>query len=242
MSLLSMRGVSKRFGGHLALSGISFDVAEGETVGLMGANGAGKTTLFSLIAGHSRASAGSIEFRGRNIGGKRPDQICRLGIARTFQIVRPFAGLSVLDNVVVGALYGVRRERSPARAAGRAMDILEALGLSARAGEPAAALTLSGQKRLEIARALATAPSLLLLDEVMAGLSATEAAELLAAIECLRAQLGLTLLVVEHVMQVLMRLSGRVVVLHHGELIAEGTPRAVADDPRVIAAYLGPPA
>jgi branched-chain amino acid transport system ATP-binding protein len=241
VSFLTIRDVSKSFGGLQALRDISFEVESSEVVGLMGANGAGKTTLFSLIAGHARPSAGSILFKGRAIDGLRPDQICRLGIARTFQIVRPFASMSVLDNVVVGALYGVGQERSRARAAARAMEILADLGLAERADDPASSLTLSGQKRLEIARALATAPELLMLDEVMAGLTATEVGELLAVIQRIKDRMSLTILVVEHVMQALMRLSERVIVLHHGEMIAQGTPREVAIDPRVITAYLGQP-
>ena len=241
MSFLTIRDVSKSFGGLQALRNVSFEVEPSEVVGLMGANGAGKTTLFSLIAGHARPSAGSILFKGRAISGLRPDQICRLGIARTFQIVRPFANMSVLDNVIVGALYGVRQERSRAQAAARAMAILTDLGLAERADDLASSLTLSGQKRLEIARALATAPELLMLDEVMAGLTATEVAEMLAAIQRIKDRMPLTILVVEHVMQALMQLSERVIVLHHGEMIAHGTPREVAIDPRVITAYLGQP-
>ncbi len=241
MSLLTIRDVSKSFGGLQALRNVSFEVEQSEVVGLMGANGAGKTTLFSLIAGHARPSAGSILFKGRVISGLRPDQICRLGIARTFQIVRPFASMSVLDNVIVGALYGVRQERSRVQAAARAMAILADLGLAERADDPASSLTLSGQKRLEIARALATAPELLMLDEVMAGLTSTEVGELLAAIQRIKDRMPLTILVVEHVMQALMQLSERVIVLHHGEMIAHGTPREVAIDPRVITAYLGQP-
>lgn len=241
MSLLALRNISKSFGGLEALRGVSLEVERHEIVGLMGANGAGKTTLFSLIAGHARATSGTILFKSRSINGLRPDQICRLGIARTFQIVRPFANMSVLDSVVVGALYGVRGEKSIARATERAMDILKELGLSNRADDPASSLTLSGQKRLEIARALATAPELLMLDEVMAGLTATEIAELLVVIRRIKERMSLTIVMVEHVMQALMQLSGRLVVLHHGELIAQGIPQAVAVDPRVISAYLGEP-
>jgi branched-chain amino acid transport system ATP-binding protein len=237
--LLTLRAVSKSFGGLQALRDISIEVERGEIVGLMGANGAGKTTLFSIIAGHARPTAGAIMFKGKDITRLRPDQVCRLGIARTFQIVRPFPNLSVLDNVVIGALYGVRQERSLARTTARAREILQELGLAERAGDPAFSLTLSGQKRLEIARALATAPELLMLDEVMAGLTATEVAELLPVIRRIKERLALTILVVEHVMQALMKLSDRIVVLHHGEMIVQGSPQAVAVDPRVIAAYLG---
>lgn len=239
MSLLVVQAVSKSFGGLQALRDISFTAAEGEILGIMGANGAGKTTLFSLIAGHARPTQGTIEFNGRRIDGLRPDRICRAGIARTFQVVRPFSGMSVLDNVRVALFYGGRRERSQAQATARALDILEEVGLAGRQDDLAEALTLSGQKRLEIARALATEPKLILLDEVMAGLTGTEVKEFLAAIRHIKERRRLTILVVEHVMQALMQLSGRVVVLHHGELIAEGPPRAIAEDERVIDAYLG---
>lgn len=239
MTLLSLRAVSKSFGGLLALRDVSFDVALGEIVGIMGANGAGKTTLFSLIAGHAAPLSGEIRFEDRRIDGKRPDQICRAGIARTFQIVRPFSGMSVLDNVTVAALFGRRRERDQKQARERALDVLRELGLDDRGADPAASLTLSGQKRLEIARALAADPKLILLDEVMAGLNATEVNELLEAIRTIQARRSLTILIVEHVIQALMRLSDRVVVLHHGEMIAEGAPAVIAEDRRVIEAYLG---
>ncbi|HXP31488.1 MAG TPA: ABC transporter ATP-binding protein [Stellaceae bacterium] len=241
MTLLAVQALSKFFGGLQALKDISFAARAGEILGIMGANGAGKTTLFSLIAGHERPSRGAIRFEGRRIDGMRPDRICRAGIVRTFQIVRPFSAMSVLDNVRTAALFGRRQERSHARATAQAREILAELGLADRAEDAAATLTLSAQKRLEIARALATAPKLILLDEVMAGLTATEINEFLAAIRRIKERRDLTILVVEHVMQALMQLSDRVVVLHHGELIAEGTPKAVAEDERVIAAYLGQP-
>ena len=239
MSLLALEGVGKSFGGLRALHEISFAVGEGEVLGIMGANGAGKTTLFSLIAGHERPSRGRILLRGRRIDGLRPDRICRAGIARTFQIVRPFPDLSVRENAVTAALFGRLRLKSRAEAGRVAMAAIEEVGLAAEADRPAGALTLSAQKRLEIARALATGPELLLLDEVMAGLTATEVNEMLAAIAAIARRRRLTLLIVEHVMQALMRLSDRIVVLHHGELIAAGPPQAVAADPKVIEAYLG---
>jgi branched-chain amino acid transport system ATP-binding protein len=176
---------------------------------------------------------------GRRIDGLRPDRICRAGIARTFQIVRPFPALTVRENATTAALFGRLRLRDRAAADRVAMEAIEEVGLGPQAGQPAAALTLSAQKRLEIARALATGPELLLLDEVMAGLTATEVSELLAAIAAITRRRGLTVLIVEHVMQALMRLSDRIVVLHHGEMIAAGPPQAVAADPRVIEAYLG---
>ena len=237
--LLGVDNVSKRFGGLRALSNVSFAVCEGELVGLMGANGAGKTTLFSLIAGNSRPTSGSISFAGTRIDGQRPDVICRRGIARTFQIVRPMRNLSVLENVMIGVLYGARRVAAPQEARSRAREILTQVGLQGRADSAASTLTLAGHKRLEIARALATGPRLLLLDEVIAGLNATEALEAAELVSELRRRHGLTVLMIEHVMVALMRLAERLVVLHHGEVIAEGAPDRVTRDARVIAAYLG---
>jgi len=239
MTLLALRNVSKFFGGLRAVGDVSFTVAAGEIVGIMGANGAGKTTLFSLIAGHERPSGGAIEFDGRALAGLPPHKICRLGVARTFQIVRPFGGLTVEENVATAAMFGAARAASPAAAATRARDVLTLVGLGDRAGDLAETLTLSGQKRLELARAVATGGRLLMLDEVMAGLTPSEVAAMLDIVRRLHREYGLTILVIEHVMRALMQLAERIIVLHHGEKIAEGTPAAIGADPRVHECYFG---
>lgn len=238
MSLLELQGVGKRFGGLKALDDVSFTIDSGEMVGLMGANGAGKTTLFSLVAGNERPSAGEIRLDGRSLAGRRADQVAARGIARTFQIVRPFRGLTVRENARIGALFG-SAERRPDAADEFALSILADVGLADRADALAGSLTLAGQKRLEIARALAQRPRLLLLDEVMAGLTPTEIADAMAMIRRIKEKHGLTVLVIEHVMSALMDLCQRIIVLHHGMKIAEGTPQAIARDPRVLDAYLG---
>jgi branched-chain amino acid transport system ATP-binding protein len=239
LTLLQVKGVSRRFGGVRALNDISFDMQTGEILGLMGANGAGKTTLFSLIAGNVAPSAGEIWFDNSRIDGLAPHQVNRLGIARTFQIVRPFANMTVLENITVGALYGRGRTMSQHRARERCMQILEEVGLADRAAMLASALTLAGRKRLEVARALATEPRLLLLDEVLAGLNATEARDALDLLRRLRESRSLSIVVIEHVMKALMQLSERIIVLHDGQKVMEGVPAEVANDPRVIKAYLG---
>jgi len=238
-TLLSIESLGKRFGGLTALQDVSFDVPEHGIVGIMGANGAGKTTLFSLIAGNARPSAGDIVLRGRSLVGLRPDQICRLGVARTFQIVKPFPALTVRENLRTAALFGSAGHRSAARADAANNPILAEIGLLPMADQPASTLTLSGQKRLEIARAVASGAALVMLDEVMAGLTPTEVTQMLATLRHLHASRGLTLLVIEHVMRALMDLCGHIVVLHHGQLIAEGTPRAIAEDPRTLGVYFG---
>lgn len=241
MSLLELRNVDKQFGGLRALAGVNLRLESGEMVGLMGANGAGKTTLFSLIAGNERPSGGEILLDGQPLARLRPDQVAARGVARTFQIVRPFRGLSVRENLRIGALFGSAAGR-PATV-GAVAEVTEAVladvGLAGRADSLAGSLTLSGQKRLEVARALAQRPRLLLLDEVMAGLTPTEIADAMVMIRRVKDKYGLTVLVIEHVMSALMELCGRIVVLHHGEMIAEGAPAVIARDPRVIAAYLG---
>jgi branched-chain amino acid transport system ATP-binding protein len=235
MALLEVAGVEKRFGGLQALAGVSFTVEAGEIVGLIGPNGAGKTTLFHLLSGFIAPDAGTVSFAGTPVTGLRPHALCLRGLARTFQIVKPFPGLTALENVRVGAL--VRRPRF-ADAHARAREILQLVGLGARADLPARALTLAERKRLELARALATEPKLLLLDEVMAGLNATETGEVVELCRRINAG-GVTILLIEHVMRAVMSLSRRILVLSQGQLIASGPPAGVAADRRVIEAYLG---
>ncbi len=238
-TLLSVQGLSKRFGGLTALSDVSFDVEAGRIIGVMGANGAGKTTLFSLIAGNTAPSTGDIRYQGRSIVGLRPDQICRLGVARTFQIVKPFPALTVLENLRTAGLFGHAMHRSAASADAASRTVLAEVGLADVADRPASTLTLSGQKRLEIARAVATGARLVLLDEVMAGLTPTEVGQMLQTLRQLQASRGLTLLVIEHVMRALMDLCSRIVVLHHGQLIAQGTPQEIGENAQVLSVYFG---
>lgn len=237
--MLELRNVTKRYGGVTALEDVSFSVEPREIVGLMGANGAGKTTLFAVIAGNIRPHFGDVIWNGRSLVGLRPDQIARRGIARTFQIVRPFLGLTAFENVATAARFGAHELSRANEINAAALAALEAVRLTDRAEDLASELTLSGQKRLEIARALATGAQLLLLDEVMAGLTPSEVAEMIKIIRSLRDVRGLTLIVIEHVMRALMTLSDRIVVLHLGRRIAEGPPKVIADDPQVTDVYFG---
>ena len=236
MTLLEVRRVSKSFRGLRAVHDASFEVPEGSINGLIGPNGAGKTTIFNMVAGVFSPDSGEIIFNHKAIHGLRPDQVCAAGIGRTFQLVKPFAGLSVLDNVIVGAL---QRERTVAGARTLSVSILRKLGLEAKAALPAASLTLPDRKRLEVARALATRPRLLLLDEVMAGLRPTECDQMVEVFRDINRAEGLTILLIEHVMRAVMALARHIGVLHHGEVIARGTPEEVVRDAAVLECYLG---
>jgi branched-chain amino acid transport system ATP-binding protein len=236
MALLEVRSISKSFRGLRAVREASFEIPQGDINGLIGPNGAGKTTIFNMIAGVYAPDSGEILFNDKRIDGLRPDQVCAAGVGRTFQIVKPFAGLSVLDNVIVGAL---QRSKNVSEARVFSHSILEKLGLAPKRDLPAASLTLPDRKQLEVARALATRPRLLLLDEVMAGLRPTECDQMVQVFRDLNRSDGLTILLIEHVMRAVMALAKHIGVLHHGEVIARGTPEQVVRDPAVLECYLG---
>jgi branched-chain amino acid transport system ATP-binding protein len=233
--VLTLESVTKRFGGLTAVRAVSLEVRRGDLLGIIGPNGAGKTTLFNVIAGYYRPEEGRILFEGRDVTGLPAHAISRLGLTRTFQIVKPFGNLSVADNVMIGALTRLPRVRDARVEAER---VIALCGLGPHAAARARALPIGLRKRLEVARALATRPRLLLLDEVMAGLNPSELTGIIDLVRRVHAE-GVTLIVIEHVMAAMMRLAQRIVMLHHGEKIAEGTPEEIAHDRRVIDAYLG---
>ncbi len=238
MPILEGTGVTRYFGGLAAVAGVDFHVDEGEAVGLIGPNGAGKTTLFNLVSGALVPRPGTIRFKGENVTGFKPHTICRMGVARTFQSVKVFGNMSALENVMLGLLFGAPGRVPAADAAGEAAGLLEFVGLSAAGAMPAKDLTLANQKRLEIARALATKPELLLLDELMAGLNPTEVAQAMELVTRIRAR-GISIFMIEHVMKAIMSVCERIIVLDHGKKIAEGTPREIATSKAVVEVYLG---
>ena len=238
MHILEGEKITRYFGGLAAISDVDFYVDQGEVVGLIGPNGAGKTTLFNLISAALVPKPGIIQFKGKNITGLKPYKICRLGIARTFQTVKIFPNLPVLENVRVGAFFGPPKSPSSTEATREAAELLDFVGLSKVSNSPARDLTLANQKRLEVARAMATKPELLLLDEMMAGLNQTEIAQAMELVKQIRDK-GITIVMIEHVMKAIMNVCDRIIVLHHGKKIAEGTPQEIANSKTVVEVYLG---
>ena len=238
MPILEGKGVTKYFGGLAAVLNVDFHVEQGEALGLIGPNGAGKTTLFNLISAALTPKSGTIRFKGQDITGLKPCKICRMGVARTFQMVKVFADMPALNNVVLGSYFGMSPGMSSTDAVREAIELLEFVGLSAVKATPAKDLTLANQKRLEVARALATNPELLLLDEMMAGLNPAELAQAMELVTRIRDK-GITIIMIEHVMKAIMNVCERIMVLHHGEKIAEGTPQEIATSKTVIKVYLG---
>ncbi len=238
MVILEGEKVTKYFGGLAAISKVDFSIEQGELVGLIGPNGAGKTTLFNLISGALPLKSGTIQFKGQRINGLRPHEICRLGIARTFQSVKIFGTMPVIANVMLGSLFGKPKTKSQANASREAAELLEFLGLSTVQSIAAKELTLVSQKRLEVARAMATKPELLLIDELMAGLNPAEVADCMKLVTRIRDR-GITIIMVEHVMKAIMGICDRIIVLHHGEKIAEGTPEEISRSKNVVEVYLG---
>ena len=238
MRILEGQGVSKYFGGLAAVSNVDFHVDQGEIVGMIGPNGAGKTTLFNLISAALPISSGEIRFKGQKLNGLKPHQICKMGVSRTFQETKVFANMPVLQNVLVGAFFGSPNRVLGADATREATQALEFVGLSAMSTTPVKDLTLASQKRTEVARALATKPEVLLLDELMAGLTPTEVSEAMELVRKIRDK-GITVFMVEHVMKAIMGICERIMALHHGEKIAEGTPQEIAANKQVIEIYLG---
>jgi branched-chain amino acid transport system ATP-binding protein len=238
MPILEGKGVTKYFGGLAAVLNVDFTVQQGEALGLIGPNGAGKTTLFNLISAALVPKSGIIRFKGENITGLKPCTICRMGVARTFQSVKTFADMPVLNNVILGSYFGMSPGMSSTDAIREATGLLEFVGLSAMKAIPAKDLTLANQKRLEVARALATNPELLLLDEMMAGLNPAELAQAMELVTRIRDK-GITIFMIEHVMKAIMNVCERIIVLHHGAKIAEGTPQEITTSKTVIKVYLG---